>query len=323
VLVQAANLSALGGCHNGTPNSFSITVPAVPNGLMLVRLENGTGPSAATSITFNGALFTLLRSDPGYAGSLSTYYLLAPSAGTYPVVVNGISGCSWNVVYELYASVNQASPVGASAAGSGTLGAGVSFSASVNTVASGSLLSNFMQTDQMAFGNGTLFTGVPQVPINFASNCCETIFGDYLAVGGAGAHTMKYQYSQAGKRYAYQLVELKRAICPTATPTPRFKMTPSADSLPGTIFPFPQPARANLVRFAYFMRKPGQARLRVFNANGVALGGLSEHAAAGPTVSTLEVSAFANGVYYFQMEIRYDAGDREMLKVGKFLIARR
>jgi hypothetical protein len=109
---------------------------------------------------------------------------------------------------------------------------------------------------------------------------------------------------------------------PTRSPTPQTTLLPKADPPPGTIFSYPQPCRGQLLHFAYYMRRPGQANLRVFNAAGLALGGLNEHRQAGPEVGTLQVGGFANGVYYYLMEVRYDAGDREMFKAGKFLILR-
>ena len=108
----------------------------------------------------------------------------------------------------------------------------------------------------------------------------------------------------------------------TRSPTLPATLGPKADPPPGRLFAYPQPCHGGPLHFAYFMRGPGQANLHVFNAAGVALGGLNEHRDAGPEVGTLQVTAFADGVYYYEIEIRYDSGEREMLKAGKFLIVR-
>ncbi|HXB97332.1 MAG TPA: hypothetical protein VNZ54_04715, partial [bacterium] len=124
VLVQAANLQPGNGCYNGTPNTFSINVPVVANEMMLVRLENGGGGSAVpSSITYAGSGFTLVRTDAGYTGAnaISTWRLVAPATGTNNLVINGISNCSWNIVYELYSGVDQATPIGAVNAGTGSV----------------------------------------------------------------------------------------------------------------------------------------------------------------------------------------------------------
>ncbi|HXB96560.1 MAG TPA: hypothetical protein VNZ54_00815, partial [bacterium] len=316
-LADARNLFK--GCY-GLANTVTYTVASRPDQLLLVRVENGSA-GRPQAVLYGGVALTPFRTDPTYSGgSLSTFYLAGPPAGTAPLEIDYLSGgCSWNVVAELYSGVDQNSPLGAAGAATGTSN---SFSTSLSTTGPESLVSDFMALFQASTSSVTLGGGQVDLGYSPQDGCCEEIFGDVKSVGRPGAHTLTYHLNKA-KQYTDQLVEVKGwGACGSPTPTPPATLPPRADPPPGDIFTYPQPCRGRALHFAYFMRRPGQANLRIFNAAGVALGGLDEHREAGPEVGTLEVSAFANGVFYYQMEIRYDAGDREMLKVGKFLIVR-
>jgi hypothetical protein len=245
VFESAANVG--GGCLNGTPNTFSVTAPLVANTLLLVRLENGSGPSVATSITYNGSPLTLIGggSVPGYLGTLSAYYLVSPAPGTHNLIINGISGCSWNVIYEIYSGVDQVTPIGATAAGNGNVGAaGFAFTVNINTTGPASLVSDYVQSDQEE-PPGTCTLGAGQNNLGVAFNCCETVFGDWKDVGGPGPQTLTYTYAQHSKRYGCQALEIRGAAnCNSPTPTMIVSPTDTPTASPtatATHTPLPSP----------------------------------------------------------------------------------
>ncbi|HXB97333.1 MAG TPA: hypothetical protein VNZ54_04720, partial [bacterium] len=154
---------------------------------------------------------------------------VAPAAGTHNLIINGISGCGWNVIYEIYSGVDQVTPIGSVATATGTAPSNpYTVTASITTGGPASLVSDYLQTDQL-----TPPDGPGQVSFGVASNCCETVFGDYKDVGGPGAQTLTYTYTQTGKRYAYEAIEIRGAAnCNSPTPSPIVSPTDTPSASP-------------------------------------------------------------------------------------------
>jgi hypothetical protein len=316
--VESAVLANTGCAGNGNPVGWVYTVPANPGEIMLVQVES-TGP-VITSVTWNGVALKALPGSPHAGlegGKIYTYYRVDPEPGTFEINFPGAVGCSWNPTVSVYKNIDTADPFGAihSSSGSGE----DAVIDTITTTSPNSLIHDFYTYLDGPFPYGAI-TGTQLWAAN-TSNCCDAVYGSFLNTTSAGPYTLRYPDTIGPNQWAAETIELKAAAC-APTPTPLTTLPPVADPQPGVMFTYPQPCRSPVLHFAYFMRGPGQAHLHLFNAAGLALGSLDEHREAGPQVGNLQVGSFASGVYYFQMEIRYDAGDREMLKAGKFLVLR-
>ena len=229
------NRNVASGCFNAT-NALSFTCPAGANTELLVRIERGNA-GAPTSVDYNGSAMTLVRNDPNYAGGyIATYRLNQPPSGTFNINIALSSGCSWNVVAEVYANVDQATPIGNSSTSSGT---SASFSTTVNAANAASVFSDYLtlaQASSVTFG-----LGAGQVDLQYNANngdggdgCCEEVYGDYVSSPGLGTKTLSYSLSQS-KQYTSQLIEVRGyATCstPTFTPTRTRTDTPTNTATP-------------------------------------------------------------------------------------------
>ncbi len=218
------------GCY-GTTNTYSVNAGAGANRLLVVRIENGNAGVNPTMVWYGGTTLTTLRTDADYSGIMGTYYLKAPPTGANNLVITYASGsCNYNVIAEVYADVNQSSPIGGNSYNSGSSGAGMN--TTVTASSSGSILSDFITSQQVFSGNGGngVITGLGagQTNFNVGSACCEEVYGDYKVSGGTGSQTMNYTYQQSGKSYSSQLIEIMPFVCtPTTTPTMSQTGTPS------------------------------------------------------------------------------------------------
>ena len=111
--VSAANVSSL---------TWSHTVGAGANRILLVSISFRDGNVTATSVTYGGTALTLIDSQngPGNQNRTEMWYLLAPPSGTASVVVNMSAGKRIVGASVSYTGVNQGSPLGTSACANNT-----------------------------------------------------------------------------------------------------------------------------------------------------------------------------------------------------------
>lgn len=95
--------------------------------------------------------------------------------------------------------------------------------------------------------------------------------------------------------------------CPTPIATPP---APSG----GVPYVSPNPSPGGTVRFVYSMAETGRAKIKVWNAWGNLAGKLEDLKGPGLQSSTLDVSAFAPGHYFYRVDLVYDSGKVETYK---------
>ncbi len=84
-----ANLGTGNATTAGVPTSMSFGYTSSgPNALLVVRLSMSSGASAST-VTYNGVALKFLRRDvaASVGWAMETWYLVAPPAGSFPIVV--------------------------------------------------------------------------------------------------------------------------------------------------------------------------------------------------------------------------------------------
>jgi hypothetical protein len=107
-----------------------------------------------------------------------------------------------------------------------------------------------------------------------------------------------------------------RFFGPCLIPTP----TPLSALVAGTSLLYPSPATGDYATVAYMMAAAGTAQVLVWNAIGESAAETSERKAAGAQSSRLTVRDYADGVYFYQVVLRYDGGSTEKLPVEKFIV---
>ena len=68
------------------------------------------------------------------------------------------------------------------------------------------------------------------------------------------------------------------------------------------------------MRFVYTMAESGRARIKVWNAWGNLGASWTDPKTSGLQSSTLDVSGFAPGHYFYRIELDYDSGKSETFK---------
>jgi hypothetical protein len=342
--------SILDGCTSGGAATVTFTNPGGPGQLLLVFTDE-EGGAPISGVTAGGSGLTLLET----SGTMQVWALKAPATGSITISINKPNACSFAAGYALWDNIDQSTPYVVEAMQSSTANA---FNDTLVQTRGGSVGIDFLRVNN---GGGLTSNGTPvytdpgafgpafylqyrqggAMPIAYSGSCCghqaNSLMLELLGTAcGSPTATPTYTTGSADPTSSPSATRTLTVTpsytnTPTATPagggatrtpTPPATLGPKADPGPGRNFVYPQPCHGGPLHFAYFMRQPGQANLHLFNAAGVALGGLDEHRGAGPQVGTLQVTAFADGVYYYEIEIRYDSGEREMLKAGKFLIVR-
>jgi hypothetical protein len=74
------------------------------------------------------------------------------------------------------------------------------------------------------------------------------------------------------------------------------------------------------VTFGFTLAQPGRARVRILNASGQLLSENSAGFGAGPAELVFDVKGFAQGVYYYQVNMDYDDGSTEILALKSFVV---
>ena len=111
--------------------------------------------------------------------------------------------------------------------------------------------------------------------------------------------------------------------CPTPIPTPTATptATPSATPTVTPVMPVgnnpyvsPNPTDGGSVKFVYIMAEAGKAKIKVWNAWGNLAAKLEDPKGAGLQSSTLDVSSFAPGHFFYRVELDYNSGRVDAFK---------
>ncbi|HEY5038673.1 MAG TPA: malectin domain-containing carbohydrate-binding protein, partial [bacterium] len=89
----------------------------------------------------------------------------------------------------------------------------------------------------------------------------------------------------------------------TPTPTP-----PRPNGAP---YVYSNPSSGPMVRFVYAMAENGKASIKIWNASGNLAASLEEPKPTGVQQSVLDITAFAAGHYFYQVDLLYDSGREE------------
>jgi len=203
-------------------NSYPMTIPYLPNELLVVRVSNQNASPAISSITYNGSALTQIMTNVDQqGGQMETWILKLPSTGaSYNLNVNFAStpNENWTMAAMVYQGVNQASPIG-STQFTTNAGSPGSFNDSVTTIGTNSVVEDFI-----AVQYGTTFSpGGGQTSIYQTTGATYgsfyQIFGDYKTVLSPGAYSLSYSASYA-EPYSSELIEIEGgAACTTPTST--------------------------------------------------------------------------------------------------------
>jgi hypothetical protein len=228
------------GCPGSWGSGGNVTMPypiaAAANQLLVVRIEHNNA-EVPSNVQFGGTPMLLKGSGTRTTPNvwLYTYYLTNPPTGATSLTFGNMNNCNFNVSAELYSGVDQVTPLGpANTIDSGNAVAS-HFSLSVTTTGTASLVSVFMASDQANNGGADVPVSDPgQLSFNLKSGpgvgmaCCEGVYGDYKAVGGAGTYSFGYTLNNATRYYfAYPIEVRGPSVCGTPSFTATLSSTPS------------------------------------------------------------------------------------------------
>jgi uncharacterized repeat protein (TIGR01451 family) len=204
----------------GTPNTsmnFSYTSGG-PNALLVLRLAMSSG-ARATSVTFGGINLVFLRRDVAttVGWAMETWYLVAPPAGTFPIVVT--TGFSTQVLAgaTTYNGVNQVTPIGANAFSMVSTVTG--WSVGLTTISANSLIADSVLMSTGGASVISIGSGQNQ-EWNVGVGGSTEINGDNTGSSTPGPYTLNYSFSVSINAGA-QPIEIESACGqPSFTPTP-------------------------------------------------------------------------------------------------------
>jgi hypothetical protein len=176
----------------------------------------------------------------------------------------------------------------------------------------------------------TDFTGPGQRVFNVAVNGSPVLSNFDLAAdaGGAGIAddkafnnispsggliTVSFSPGSADSPKVNALQVIPQAIVPTSTPTwtPTITFTPTPPLPNGVPYVYSNPTSGPTVRFVYNMAEPGTAFIKVWNASGQLAGGLQDARPPGIQESQMDITSFAPGHYFYQVDLKYDSGKED------------
>jgi uncharacterized repeat protein (TIGR01451 family) len=214
------------GSSSGTPDSFSFGGAASgANALLVLHVLISSGQ--VTGATFNGAAFSFVRRDTTVLGwSEETWALVAPSSGSFNVIVSTQFSASLMATVALYNGVNQCSPIGATAFGTGS-------STSSSSMALSTTQPNSLVEGALAYSSSGSVVGL---------GAAQTQESD-IAFGGVGlndddepapttgSYSLQDNFS-GSLNYAEQAIEIESACDCVLSPTPSPSVTPSPTPTP-------------------------------------------------------------------------------------------
>ena len=230
--------------------TYSYTVPsAVSNALVLVEIEEQSGATAISSMTFGGQPVpqALTNTSAAGGGNLMIYAFTTGSlaAGATSLVMNFGSATNndqWVVQLQVYGGVNQSTPFGNNLLEAQTA---AGFTDTFSTSAANSLVVDFLDNTQNNFptgeGPGQTYTGITGSTSGYAA------WSDTKAAAGAGVQNLTYTWTPSSQTIESWLLEIEGAPCssptPTVTPTwsPTLSATPTPSASPTSS---PSPSRS-------------------------------------------------------------------------------
>jgi hypothetical protein len=94
--------------------------------------------------------------------------------------------------------------------------------------------------------------------------------------------------------------------CPTPVATPPIPINQP--------YVYANPTSGPVVTFVYSMAQSGKAAIKVWNAWGNLAATINDAKSAGLASSTLDISSFAPGHYFYRIELDYDSGQKDAYK---------
>jgi len=201
---------------NSATHTWSHTVGAGSNRVLVVGVSNRDGTRTVSTVTYGGVALTRigLQNGAGTANRVELWRLIAPATGTANIIVT-LSGSTETVAGAVsYTGVDQTTPFGTFASASGT-----STAPSVAvTSASGEVVMDVVAANGDSDG-ATVGTGQTQRWNDFTGTGGGDIHGAGSTEPGAASVTMAWTLV-ASKAWAIGAVPVKPATCPTPTSTP-------------------------------------------------------------------------------------------------------
>lgn len=186
----------------------------------------------------------------------------------------------------------------------------------------------------------TDFTGPGQRIFNVAVNGSPVLSNFDIAADAGGASivddkafnnispsggmiTVSFSPGSADSPKVNALQIIPQAIVPTPTPTttptpsssPAPTSTPSPTPTPpapnGVPYVYSNPTSGPTVRFVYTMAEKGTAFIKVWNASGQLAAGLRDAKPSGVQESQMDITSFAPGHYFYQVDLKYDSGKED------------
>jgi hypothetical protein len=88
----------------------------------------------------------------------------------------------------------------------------------------------------------------------------------------------------------------------------------------GGSYIYPSPTRGNSAKIVYTMAQSGSVRIRIHNEVGALVDTIEEDKPAGFQASLVSVGKFAQGVYFYLLNMSYDDGSKESQPAHKFVV---
>jgi subtilisin family serine protease len=173
--------------------SFSYTVPSVPNALLVVHFDGGSGGTPPTGVTYGGKSMTLLTTTAdANSGNQQIWYLVAPAAGanTLAFTTSG-NNVPFNLEVETFQGIKPSLPIGAVSS---------AYNASYSTQYTTSLTTqhpNGLMADFLSFGSGdnpTVTLGSGQTESYYFAASPSDALSSVLPASSPAAHSQSYQF---------------------------------------------------------------------------------------------------------------------------------
>lgn len=201
----------------GGANTLSYTMGSVSNGLLIAavsRQDSNHANLPITSITFGAQTMTKIRQDTSSTNNVSAslYYLLAPTAGTATITVNG-SSVATLIVASSWSGVKQSAQPDAQA-GKGTANQTSSGpSLSITTVADNSLIVDCIsaEANRTALGASQISLGLD------TGQSFENVSSSYLIKAAHAAQTMSATIS-SGQKYTMVAASFSPVVAAATIP---------------------------------------------------------------------------------------------------------
>ena len=156
-----------------------------------------------------------------------------------------------------------------------------------------------------------------QAPVNLAPGQSASYGWTYIRVSDGPVQVQAGACGlEACDGAAYCLSSASVSIGGPASPTPLGNVVSAAA---GQAFVYPAPVTGASFSFAYYLRKAGQVRIRVYNERADLASVLTASNAEGAQTTVMNAGGLAPGVYFYLVDMQYLDGSTETLSVHKFI----